>query len=327
MERMNLSGNQLSGPLDAIYGMIRLKRLQLRGNQFESELYGGFGFMPLLTFVDLGGNLLSGSLDAMFSRATSIEVLKLDGNAFQGGLPDKLTLSTKLLDLRVQGNELDSMPDLTSLTNLDTLDVSINNLSFEDLVPNEALTQRGAFRYTPQDTVPTFLVRTPSEVEIFVLGNAPGNRYQWYRDGQVITGATSDTLRVDLSAPSAAYHSVITNDLLPDLTLTSRPIDSDDDPTSVASRKPVREETELLPNYPNPFTAATWITFKLPAAGHIEISIFDLLGRRVRTLVNRPYSSGEHRIFFDARELAPGLYQYRLDSGNTHIMRVMSVVR
>ena len=327
MQVLDLSRNQLSGTLDTIYPMIRLRQLRLRGNEFEGELYAGLGLFPLLAYVDLGQNQLSGSLDAMFTRATSIEVLKLDGNAFSGNLPDKITLSTSLVDIRIQDNKLVALPDLTPMESLDTLDVSGNNLSFADLVPNAAFDQRGAFRYAPQDSVDTYLVRTQTDVEFFVRGTAPGNTYQWYRDNEAIVGARSETLRVELSAPRAIYHSAIRNSRLPELTLTSRPTDSNDDPTSVATQYVRGREIEMQPNYPNPFATATWIPFDLHVPAHIEINIFDLLGRRLRTVADETFSAGTHRVSFEARDLAPGLYQIRIESGEFSDTRFISLVR
>ena len=80
--------------------------------------------------------------------------------SFSGSLSPEIIRSTNLVDLRIQNNQFDQLPDLTVLPVLDTLDVSGNPLSFEDLEPLSALTRLGAFTYAPQDSIDTGFGRT-----------------------------------------------------------------------------------------------------------------------------------------------------------------------
>ncbi len=66
--------------------------------------------------------------------------------------------------------------------------------------------------------------------------------------------------------------------------------------------------------YPNPFNAETFLTFRLPHTTQVSLSIFDVNGRRISSLANQAFAAGEHRIAFDAQELASGLYFARLSS-------------
>ncbi|MGF1670096.1 MAG: T9SS type A sorting domain-containing protein [Balneolaceae bacterium] len=76
-------------------------------------------------------------------------------------------------------------------------------------------------------------------------------------------------------------------------------------------------EFELRQNYPNPFNPSTTIAFQLPAAAEIRLEVFDVLGRRVATLVEgQAFPAGGHTVPFDGASLASGLYLYRL-SGQT----------
>jgi len=76
-------------------------------------------------------------------------------------------------------------------------------------------------------------------------------------------------------------------------------------------------EFELRQNYPNPFNPSTIIAFQLPAAAGIRLEVFDMLGRRVTTLLaGETLQAGAHTIPFDGAGLASGLYLYRL-SGQT----------
>ncbi len=72
----------------------------------------------------------------------------------------------------------------------------------------------------------------------------------------------------------------------------------------------------LLQNYPNPFNAYTTIRFILPKAQDVELTIYDLLGRRIEVLLNEYREAGVHEIIFDASALSSGVYFYRLRAGD-----------
>ena len=70
---------------------------------------------------------------------------------------------------------------------------------------------------------------------------------------------------------------------------------------------------ELEGNYPNPFNPSTTIAFKLSAESHVTMTVFDVLGRRIATLTDQPYTPGRHLLNWDASALASGQYFYRLE--------------
>jgi len=77
----------------------------------------------------------------------------------------------------------------------------------------------------------------------------------------------------------------------------------------------------LAQNYPNPFSSATTISFDLPTASQVELSIFDLSGRKVVTLVDGQIEAGTHKVEWsgvnsDGDNLTSGLYICRLSAGN-----------
>jgi hypothetical protein len=71
----------------------------------------------------------------------------------------------------------------------------------------------------------------------------------------------------------------------------------------------------LYDNYPNPFNSETRIAFDLPKAERVRLEIFDLLGRNVATLASGLMSAGNHETVFEGRNLASGVYVYRLQAG------------
>lgn len=80
-------------------------------------------------------------------------------------------------------------------------------------------------------------------------------------------------------------------------------------------------EYSLAQNSPNPFNPSTKIQFELPKAGHIRLSIYNVLGQVVRTLYDDKLPAGKHSVIFDGRDdngstIASGIYFYRLETGN-----------
>tara|TARA_R110000868_G_scaffold410693_6_gene699891 strand:- start:11035 stop:14199 length:3165 start_codon:yes stop_codon:yes gene_type:complete len=85
-------------------------------------------------------------------------------------------------------------------------------------------------------------------------------------------------------------------------------VSNDDDPETP-------EEFNLSQNYPNPFNPSTNIPFTLSEASRVEISVYSILGQKVATIVNGLYPVGSHNIQWDARNLASGVYIYRMQAG------------
>ncbi len=75
------------------------------------------------------------------------------------------------------------------------------------------------------------------------------------------------------------------------------------------------EAFALEGSYPNPARSGAQIRYALPKAAHVELAVYDALGREVAHLVDRERPAGYHRATFDASELPSGVYVYRLRAG------------
>ncbi len=76
------------------------------------------------------------------------------------------------------------------------------------------------------------------------------------------------------------------------------------------------EGFHLNQNYPNPFNPATIMTYQLPVACAVQLTVYDVLGRQVAVLVNEPKAPGNFEVRFDGTGLANGVYLCRLTAGN-----------
>ena len=78
----------------------------------------------------------------------------------------------------------------------------------------------------------------------------------------------------------------------------------------------IPQSFHLFQNYPNPFNPSTTIKYDLPKEGFVSLKIFNILGKKVRTLVSENESAGTYNISFNASDLPSGIYFDRLSSGN-----------
>ncbi|MFQ5869247.1 MAG: T9SS type A sorting domain-containing protein, partial [Candidatus Zixiibacteriota bacterium] len=97
------------------------------------------------------------------------------------------------------------------------------------------------------------------------------------------------------------------------------------------------QEFALYQNHPNPFNTTTTIQYQLPLTPNhspltLRLEIFDLVGRRVATLVDATRETGNRKqyigsVIWEASEVSSGVYFYRLTAGNTSQVRRMTVLK
>jgi hypothetical protein len=89
---------------------------------------------------------------------------------------------------------------------------------------------------------------------------------------------------------------------------------------------------ELGQNYPNPFNPSTKIQYAMPRDGNITLMIYNVLGQRVRTLVNEARAAGRYEVAWDGkddlgRSVGSGLYFYRLETGQSALVQKMLMLK
>jgi hypothetical protein len=82
----------------------------------------------------------------------------------------------------------------------------------------------------------------------------------------------------------------------------------------------------LRQNYPNPFSPATKISRKASSEEHAAITIYDIMERKINTLIDEYKQPGRHKIDFNATDFSPGIYYYQLQIANHRTNKAMMVV-
>ncbi len=86
-------------------------------------------------------------------------------------------------------------------------------------------------------------------------------------------------------------------------------------------------EHNLLPNYPNPFNPSTRIRYQVASQADVLVEVYDVIGRKVQTLVDRQQLRGSYAVQFDGSNLSSGLYFIHLKAGNTAKTQKMTLVK
>ncbi|MDZ7764345.1 MAG: T9SS type A sorting domain-containing protein [Melioribacteraceae bacterium] len=96
--------------------------------------------------------------------------------------------------------------------------------------------------------------------------------------------------------------------------------------TSNLSEGEVPKAFSLKQNYPNPFNPATTIEFDTEKMQHVSLNIYDILGQKVSTILDRSLRAGKHKVNFNGSNLSSGSYFYQLkteDGVNTKKMTII----
>jgi hypothetical protein len=89
----------------------------------------------------------------------------------------------------------------------------------------------------------------------------------------------------------------------------------------------IPKEYNLSQNFPNPFNPKTIINYELPITNFVELTIYNLLGQKVITLINEHQNAGYHQIEWEASDFASGIYYYKINAGDFQDVKKMILLR
>jgi Leucine-rich repeat (LRR) protein len=217
-------GGGITGSLPpSISNLVNLAHFELSGNTIATlppELFT----LTNLTHIILRDNRLTGVIPSGFNNLVNLVFLNLSDNNFSGTVPD-LSNIIGPVEINLQENELTATTDPSSW-NLTLLDLSENQLTFEDLEP---LISVPNLNYTPQKPFGVMVERKQGSGETFTASFSTGgsaNNYQWMKGDEMIPGATSPSISIpDLTTENTNRYSLrVTNNIVTSLTMYSAPI-------------------------------------------------------------------------------------------------------
>lgn len=325
LEGLFLYYNHLEGPIPSEIGnLVLCEILELEVNQLSGPIPTTIGNMDSLQDLRLWKNSLEGSIPGSLGKLSNLTRMELSRNQLTGDVPDSLTLLTNLNELYLDENCFIGLPDLSGMPQLKNLQIQENQFTFEDIEPNIDIS---TFVYSPQDSVGKGLDTTVTIGESLSFSVEIGgiaNQYQWMKDSTDIVGKDSsvfDLPSVSIS-DSGIYICKITNTIATNLTLYSRPFH-----VTVKSDVSVEDITEVTPtqfalkqNSPNPFNPVTEINYDLPKSVHVNISIFNTRGQKVKVLKDHQQPAGSYTVQWNGKDkngtqLASGVYICWIEAG------------
>lgn len=157
-----------------------------------------------------------------------------------------------------------------------------------------------------------------------VFGQNTSLRWYSFSSGSEISSSPSSRTTSSIGQPfigrSQGTSSIVVSGFLADTLLRGQVV-------SVNEPGTLPTTYELYQNYPNPFNPATAIRYQLPVSAFVTLKVYDIVGREVATLVSDPQEPGTYTIEWDAREIASGVYFYRMQADGFTATRKLILLR
>lgn len=253
LKELHLDNNQLTGAVsDTIWQLPNLERISVNGNvELDANLPSNLGsltqlkalgiskskpiggpipsaFFQLtnLEVLDAGGQGFTGNIPASIQNLTKLKQLWLWSNKLSGAVPTEITTLDSLQNIGLNWNFLDSLPDLSGMSNLQQLTVDHNYLDWTDIVPNIGVPNATFFPVFPlaNKDIITKKVAIGGSGSVTTAVQGPGTNYQWYyNNNTIVPGATSATLTLtNFSIAKAGYYRCrTTNSVAPGAVISS----------------------------------------------------------------------------------------------------------
>jgi hypothetical protein len=155
-----------------------------------------------------------------------------------------------------------------------------------------------------------FSKNTPFAYAIFIAGGTVSTYTQFTAPLTYISSAVPDSAYIEISIkPPGSTYSLGTTYKLDDLSYGP----------ATGVQEPLSSQPgvfALSQNYPNPFNPTTVISFQVPVVSNVSLKIFDVMGRKVTTLVSGTLPSGTYSRQWNAQNMPGGVYFYRFQAGS-----------
>lgn len=100
----------------------------------------------------------------------------------------------------------------------------------------------------------------------------------------------------------------------------------------IEAEAPLPKDFRLAENFPNPFNPTTTVRFDLPKSTHVKLEVYNVLGQKVKTMINEQMEPGYHEILWNSlndqgMRVSSGVYYYRITAGDFHDVKKMALVK
>jgi hypothetical protein len=308
--------------------------LSLWENQLTGNIPENIWDLILLENLDLGANQLAGSIPPEIGNLINLQKLFLDNSQFTGEIPPEIGNLVNLVWLVLAGNELtgEIPSEIWNLTNLRALYLSNNQFtgSIHSEIGNLEHLQRIVV-YSNQ-----FTGNIPSEI-----GNLT-NLVRLKMHSNQLTGPIPETLcnlsnlTWSLEDSSYSVSTLYGNQLCSPYPSCVEDFVGEQD---TANCEQVSIIDEILPMtynlhnaYPNPFNPFTTLHYNLPEDALVNITIYDMMGRVVKTMVNSQKNAGFKSVRWNATNdigspVSAGLYLYTIQAGEFRQTKKMVLLK
>lgn len=221
-----LDNNQLDGTIPSgLSSLINLQEFFVSRNNLTGTI-PDLGYTQL-EWISLANNNFTGALPDFIGNNSNLIGVGLANNDFIGSVPSSYTSFIASLDrFNISGNQLEELPDFSG-TGATFFNVSNNRFTFEDLESNVGIS---GIDYSSQANIPA-----PSDqnlnsgdlLDVTISVGGSNNGYQWYKDGNPVSGQTTDNLNIASvsEGDQGSYHLEVTNTLVTGLTISSNPFE------------------------------------------------------------------------------------------------------
>ena len=353
LEYLNLSNNELTGDFPNVSNLVAIEELWLESNAFTGPIPKGITNMTNLRKLMIGHNTFTGDIPDL-SGLVNLTRLQLNNieTLAPGPIPDWIANSASSLQrLRLEStNRLGELPAWVSdLNSLRLLTLYRNDLEGEvPLIGNPGVLEAlelwankfsgpispgwgdysELFNFRLQTN--NFSGELPPEI-----GNMPALTYfrvAWNPD---LTGPVPMSF-IDLpnisqfdfnSTGLCEPDEQAFRDWIATISSNGTGIICSQEPTSAEDEADLPTILKLHQNFPNPFNPTTTISYDIPENTHVRLTVYNVLGQLVVTLVNEEKSAGRFEVNLDATNLSSGTYIYRLEAGNKTLIQSMSFIK
>ena len=274
-------------------------------NEGEVELWDECYSIENTTQLDLGNNQLTGSIPPEIGNLTNLTWLYLSNNQLTGPIPPESGNLNNLIYLDLGSNQLTgSIPlEIGNLTNLEWLYLSNNQLTEE--IPLE-------------------------------IGNLNNLIYLDLFNNQLTGEIPENICDLNINWSSSSYFSISNNQLCPPYPSCIEDYVGYQDTTN-CDQISIMDETfpftyKLHSAYPNPFNPVTTLRYELPEDALVNITIYDMMGRVVKTLINDQQTAGYRSLQWNAANdagspVSAGLYLYTIEAGEFRQAKKMILLK